>query len=439
MDSDSDLDSDPQLRAAASSFKKAQERVPELEMKITNRIPSKQEPRGRSPIPAQAPPKASKPAQEITTKPRAPSKEAPKQPGKRDLKRAAQEIPSWNPEAEPQPAKPSRHHQPSKVRVKTETQDPRRSIKAEPIPAYLPSDPSGPEVIVVDDDIVFSSTGAVNLKSQSRDVQHVLQLAIDYFFGFLLFLCAYPNPQKKAEYAADALINAASDLELLEIEEHIRTDPDYKAGLASVLYGRVSSFRGKVKTVAAAAIHGQYSVQHECAALVTHLTTGQRYIYPLRPGKIDPRTKVPGHVRITKNKQYLHPAVAAVASHFFKGSNCVADRLEAMFVTNPNGKLQAPNAMVALASTALYSALDDFASGELKISSFDSSRVQDVYDVHMLLLKTMERDSPLQYQEHMETIFNTASRGSSVSKKTSIGRTLLQQEALAMMAADDPD
>jgi hypothetical protein len=83
--------------------------------------------------------------------------------------------------------------------------------------------------------------------------------------------------------------------------------------------------------------------------------------------------------------------------------------------------------MVALASTAvssflpsqiseklthssqLYSALDDFASGELKISSFDSSRVQDVYDVHMLLLKTMERDSPLQYQEHMETIFNTAS------------------------------
>ncbi|KAJ7255987.1 hypothetical protein C8J57DRAFT_1721591 [Mycena rebaudengoi] len=407
MDSDSDLDSDPQLRAAASSFKKAQERVPKLEMKITNRIPSKQEdctssrqatatrsePRGRSPIPAQAPPKASKPAQEITTKPRGPSKEAPKQPGKRDLKRAAQEIPSWNPEAEPQPAKPSRHHQPSKVRVKTETQDPRRSIKAEPIPAYLPSDPSGPEVIVVDDDIVFSSTGAVNLKSQSRDVQHVLQLAIDYFFGFLLFLCAYPNPQKKAEYAADALINAASDLELLEIEEHIRTDPDYKAGLASVLYGRVSSFRGKVKTVAAAAIHGQYSVQHECAALVTHLTTGQRYIYPLRPGKIDPRTKVPG----------------------------------------------APNAMVALASTALYSALDDFASGELKISSFDSSRVQDVYDVHMLLLKTMERDSPLQYQEHMETIFNTASRGSSVSKKTSIGRTLLQQEALAMMAADDSD
>lgn len=104
------------------------------------------------------------------------------------------QIPSWNPEAEPHPAKPSRHHQPSKVRVKTETQDPRRSIKAEPIPAYLPSDPSGPEVIVVDDDIVFSSTGAVNLKSQSRDVQHVLQLAIDYF-GFLLFLCAYPNPQ----------------------------------------------------------------------------------------------------------------------------------------------------------------------------------------------------------------------------------------------------
>ncbi|KAJ7314827.1 hypothetical protein DFH08DRAFT_972559 [Mycena albidolilacea] len=76
----------------------------------------------------------------------------------------------------------------------------------------------------------------------------------------------------------------------------------------------------------------------------------------------------------------------------------------------PEGVLYcAPTRPVTHASTHIHSVLDDHSTGEYKRSNFDGSRVQDIYDVHILLLETIKEEKPDKYRVMMENIFTLAS------------------------------
>ncbi|KAK6988272.1 hypothetical protein R3P38DRAFT_3444387, partial [Favolaschia claudopus] len=245
----------------------------------------------------------------------------------------------------------------------------------------------------------------------------------------------------KNQFALDALTNAAFDQDFQNIHHRISTDTDYCEGLASVLAGRISTFRRGAKDAAVAAIFRQYAVQQDCAGLVGRLLAGQSYIYPHHPDKVNPRdhqVEVRGscairHGQAIGSQPYEHPGVAAViGAAFFKGSNSIAEKIEAMFPRH-EGHLEITKPMLALACAGIHDVLNDYSTGEYKDTKFEGSRVQDIYDVHILMLDHIETKNPDRFHDLMASIFTAASRGSSLAKVSKAPPTLLQQEALAKL------
>ncbi|KAJ7803880.1 hypothetical protein B0H14DRAFT_3154279 [Mycena olivaceomarginata] len=364
VSSDSDSsDSDPAMCGAFSGLKAARECLPApVKTTVTSRHERQQ------PAKASSAPSAPKPE---TT-----SKAGPHQPvGKREAKRA-QERPEWN---DPRPSvsrasgQRSRSRHPS-ITIKHEYAEPVH-IKAEPEDSTLTSTGGSDDI-----NLRKNRRGTLNLTKQHPDVQNVLGLAIDYFLGFYLLKCAYPDLRVKTTFYQDALTWSARDLKLPLLQTRLREDADYRSGLSTVLFGRISIWRSKVKTAAHQVVYGHYQVQHDCAGL-----------------KMDPRTHEVTHGKPDKRRPYEHKGVPAVASCFFKGPNSIAERVEAMFVRNAAGNLETSQSMVTLSCAGIFSTVDDYSTGEHKPTDFEGSRVQDVYEVHIMILQKLEAEHPEQY------------------------------------------
>ncbi|KAJ7789008.1 hypothetical protein B0H14DRAFT_3162291 [Mycena olivaceomarginata] len=441
VSSDSDSsDSDPAMRGAFSGLKAARECLPAPVKTTVASHHERQQPAKASSVPS-APKPEPHPRLDLTKVPpsaRARTVASQKPVGKREAKRA-QERPEWN---DPQPSvsrasgQRSRSRHPS-ITIKREYAEPVH-IKAELEDGTLTSTGGSDDI-----NLRKNSRGTLNLTKQHPDVQNVLGLAIDYFLGFYLLKCAYPDLRVRTTFYQDALTRSARDLKLPLLQTRLREDADYRSGLSTVLFGRISIWRGKVKTAAHQVVYGHYQVQHDCAGLVTRLLDKQRFIYPHKADvrlflsfaglvdppltqKIDPRTHEVTHGKPDKRRPYEHKGVPAVASCFFKGPNSIAERVEAMFVRNAAGNLEASQSMVALSCAGIFSTVDDYSTGEHKPTDFEGSRVQDVYEVHIMILQKLEAEHPEQYHTMMENIFNVASRGSSFAKGTKAPLTLLQ-------------
>ncbi|KAF8196316.1 hypothetical protein K438DRAFT_1968028 [Mycena galopus ATCC 62051] len=107
-------------------------------------------------------------------------------------------------------------------------------------------------------------------------------------------------------------------------------------------------------------------------------------------------------------KPLEHAGIPATAAHFFQGPHAIAEKLYNMFKTNPNGNKECPKPLIALSGAAVHSAISDWASGEYKYTSFDGGRAQEVYNVLMVILETVERKEPAKYHRLMEEIRGTA-------------------------------
>ncbi|KAJ7694866.1 hypothetical protein B0H17DRAFT_1131799 [Mycena rosella] len=453
----SNSDDDPAARAAFSSIKAGYDRAPAPQvLPIRKPAPKRRDtspgpsshrsepktisaPRGRSP--EQKLPKLDltrvcrsftvMKAQLKVVQIRRRATDSGKGPGKHDLQRA-QERPEWNNEASMSRGR-SHSGRPS-TKIKREPQEPglSHSIKTE-------ADDTNSGKAEGDNsiEIRFNSRNAMGLKDQRPPVTRTAQLGIEYYLGLHLIKGAYPDLQNKTEYGADALDRAARDLAYPAIRARLLNDQNYRDALVTVLSGRISTFRGAVKTTAGSIIFHHYGVQQDCADLVARLLAGQSYIYPHKPDKIDLRTNatIPG--KPDAKKPYEHEGIPAVASTFFKGNNPIAERITAMFVKNDAGNFEATPPMVAISCAGLHSVIDDHSSGEHKPTNFDGGRVQDIYDLHIMLLEKLKAKHPQQYRATMENIFTVASRGSSFAKGPKAPLTLLQKEALAMLKFSD--
>ncbi|KAJ7300953.1 hypothetical protein DFH08DRAFT_1090378 [Mycena albidolilacea] len=152
-------------------------------------------------------------------------------------------------------------------------------------------------------EIVFRpEDGKVTLKMQHSRVERTVQLGIDFYLGYYLFKIAFPGTEQKNIFAKDALSNSAFTLRLLDVMERIKTDTTYRNLLTPLLHGRASSFRLKAKNASDATVMANYALQGNAEARTGFLITGMRYIYPLSPGPVDPRTGKRG---------VLHPALTS--------------------------------------------------------------------------------------------------------------------------------
>jgi hypothetical protein len=152
------------------------------------------------------------------------------------------QLPSWNPErplARANSRKPSRA---TKVKVEPEdkhslsrshirkpsTTAAKVKVKTEPVERL--EDPDTDSI-----EIRLNERGAVGIKTQHRDVERMLQLAIDYYFGFHLIENMYPDLRGKTKFGYDSMARATRDLTLAAIANKLRDEEPYREGLVPVV------------------------------------------------------------------------------------------------------------------------------------------------------------------------------------------------------------
>ncbi|KAJ7847904.1 hypothetical protein B0H14DRAFT_3674312 [Mycena olivaceomarginata] len=258
----------------------------------------------------------------------------------------------------------------------------------------------------------------------------------------------YPDVPLKTQFAFDSLSRSARDQNFTSIHWRLLNDEAYREGLATVLsqlFGRISTFRGNVK-----AGGGKHHLREIWCPTGLRRPRREAHRWPV---KLNPRTNLIEFGQADCKRPYEHEAIPAVVGGFFKGNNSIVERIQAMLERNEAGNYEATQPMVAIACAGvqniyltsipslthsqIHSVLDDYSTGEYKRSNFDGSRVQDIYDVHILLLETIKEEKPDKYRVMMENIFTLASRGTSFTKGTKAAPTLLQKEALAKLDLSD--
>ncbi|KAF8158636.1 hypothetical protein K438DRAFT_331708 [Mycena galopus ATCC 62051] len=148
---------------------------------------------------------------------------------------------------------------------------------------------------------------------------------------------------------------------------------------------------------------------------------------------VDPRSQTLLHGRPDPTKPYLHKGISHVVSTIFKGKNAIAERCSEMFTRNANGNYKATLSLVVISCAAIWSALQDWSTGELHATDFDEKRFKDVYRVHRSILKRLKTSKPDQYHRTMEHIFTEAAAGTPFSQHIKTTKSsLMEQEAMLL-------
>ncbi|KAF7333896.1 hypothetical protein MSAN_02402300 [Mycena sanguinolenta] len=206
-----------------------------------------------------------------------------------------------------------------------------------------------------------------------------------------------------------------------------------KCLLRSRLHARISSFRGAFKTTAISIMFGDYKVQNNCVARVEPLLKSQSFAYEQKPDVIEPRSQILVYGKPDPAKPYLHKGISDVMSTIFKGKNAIAERCSEMFTRNTNGNYEATPSLVAISCAAIWSALQDWSTGELHATDFDEKRFKDVYGVHRSILEKLKTSKPDQYHQTMERIFAQAAAGTPFSQHIKTAKpSLMEQEAMLL-------
>ncbi|KAJ6497171.1 hypothetical protein C8R47DRAFT_335343 [Mycena vitilis] len=413
-DDDSD-DEDPETKAGFSALKAAQRAVPE---------PDKKEmPKASSSRSLSTPPIAARSKREIS----------------RD-----QERPTWKRGADmEQPTRPSS----STIRARSvhggrplQQPVPKRSrpVKLEPQDNFIALSGSSSEIINIDSDsdddgvqviepsdidVVVRTDGKVGLKQQRPRVEKTVQLAVDFFLSYYLFLAFFPTSEEKTVFTLDALVNAAHTHNFDDIKKRLCP----RCLLAPMLHGRVSNFRLKAKTAADAIVVSDYDLKINIEARVMFLLEGMRYIHVLVPGAIDPKTGRPGADVIQKDTAFMAGGIkTTLMNAFFKGSPSLAQKYSNLFETGVNGRKKMPRCMVAAGATAVHTSLNEYRTGYHIKTTFDGNHLHEIYETHLLLIDTLvAANSTL-----LEDLYTSLTQG---SRLAAVAGRPIAKEALALL------
>ncbi|KAJ7648409.1 hypothetical protein B0H17DRAFT_1215675 [Mycena rosella] len=267
----------------------------------------------------------------------------------------------------------------------------------------------------------------VGLKQQHPRVEKTMQVGIDYYLSYYLFKTAFPSTGEKNNFSADALVNGAHQLGFEDVKARLLRDEKYLELAGSVLHARVSSFRLKAKTAADMTVGSSYGLRGNTEDRVAWLIQGMRYLYPLTPGGIDPRTAKPGPEIVNNTRGFLSEGITMVISQaFFKGTPSIASKYAHLFVTNENGNKEVPAAMAALGGTAVHASLTEHRSGHHVPSKFEGNTLQEIYDTQLLLLeKLSDAGSPV-----LELLYTSVTEGNGLGN---VAKKPMAMEALAIL------
>ncbi|KAJ7495703.1 hypothetical protein B0H11DRAFT_2227222 [Mycena galericulata] len=192
------------------------------------------------------------------------------------------------------------------------------------------------------------------LNSQTEELQRVLRRAISLVKTGLIFEDSYPPILSRAGFARAYL-------------ERLGTDLKYAAILADILLDRINILRGDTKRTATNVVPGFFQIaglsEVKTKELIEKVLKDHRYIFPT-----DPQTQ-----RLMTEKPFHHPALRAVIKDGISTRNFKSNNMHLFIPTSKKHpkQLELPDAMVALAATAVYAALLEYrTTGERQTIAF---------------------------------------------------------------------
>ncbi|KAF8257272.1 hypothetical protein EI94DRAFT_1709311 [Lactarius quietus] len=257
------------------------------------------------------------------------------------------------------------------------------------------------------------------LTRQRPIVCMVIQEAIDNVQASLLFVDAFPDSNCALKYIQDGLITAAERQcpAAADFLTRLQEDNEYMSAIVPLPRARISIMRGEVKdhlvAMTQTTFRGKASPM-EAAAYVQEQLSNYNYTYPRGP-----RLGGTGTLWM-RSKPYRNNWIISVIQdlYFTGGHTSFTYRFDYRFPrceNCENVRKQVPDAMVALAATALYAVLYEWHTGKLMGVDFSSSLYMDTYEGHMNTLKEIQTRRSGAYHAMMADIYSQANNTSTSS------------------------
>ncbi|KAJ7509402.1 hypothetical protein B0H11DRAFT_2427833 [Mycena galericulata] len=264
------------------------------------------------------------------------------------------------------------------------------------------------------------------LNSQTEELQRVLRSAISLVKTGLIFEDSYPPILSRAGFARAYLVSAADGIpEAKHIRERLGTDLKYAAILADILLDRINILRGDTKRTATNVVPGFFQIaglsEVKTKELIEKVLKDHRYIFPT-----DPQTNQ--QQRLMTEKPFHHPALRAVIKDGIFTRNFKSNNMHLFISTSKKHpkQLELPDAMVALAATAVYAALLEYrTTGERQTVAFTEGAYEDTYRNHMKTLSDTRDAAPIALHKVLHTLYNDVTDGKSSVPEAGSSATLI--------------
>ncbi|KAJ7351259.1 hypothetical protein DFH08DRAFT_97833 [Mycena albidolilacea] len=273
--------------------------------------------------------------------------------------------------------------------------------------------------------IIYPAPGKkdILLNSQTEVLQRVLRAAISLVKTGLLFENSYPAIISRAGFARAYLVSAAEAMpEAKYVLERLGLDLKYAAILADILLDRINILRGDIKRSAAGLAPGYFQFaglnETKTKELIAKLLKDHRYIFP-----VDSQTQ-----RLMTEKPFHHPALKAIVKDGVFNRNFKAKNMHLFISTSKKHPthLELPDAMVALAATALYAALLEYrTTGERQVIAFTEGAYEDTYRNHMKTLADTRDAAPVALHKVLHGLFNDVTDGKATAPEAGSSATLI--------------
>ncbi|KAK6992937.1 hypothetical protein R3P38DRAFT_3078413 [Favolaschia claudopus] len=273
--------------------------------------------------------------------------------------------------------------------------------------------------------IVLPAPGRdISLTAQPIMLQQVLRGAIFIIKIELLFIDAYPRMTSRAGYARERMIQAAVDIPAAaHILGRLGLDAPYAALLSSIPIDRINILRGNFKRTAVTCVPAFFSLaglsSEKVKTRVEELLKDHRYIFP------------PNGERLRLDQPFTQGAISfVIKEEVFSNPAFVTqnlDRFPARSRKHPSER-ELPDAMVALAATAVYAALVEYRNtGRRQNIPFTEDAYESTYRNHMETLSQTRNTAPNSMHNILHQLFNDVTESDSVAHTTNgSSATLIQ-------------
>ncbi|KAG2124747.1 hypothetical protein BD769DRAFT_1669232 [Suillus cothurnatus] len=231
--------------------------------------------------------------------------------------------------------------------------------------------------------------GHIKLLDQNNETRRVVRDAIIDAKGYIIFVNAYPELVDKNQVALQSLLTVAGNHGVHAIKEHLQTDAQYAAHLASLVEPRIPLLRRDLKVAACTNIDTYFQLSNNVVK-AKKLMEQHAYIYALKFDLNDDASP------IGKKPYQGDLLIFLIYEAVFSGAKSIGIKFVECFAelaNNKGNRPECPIPLLALVATVVYAALFWKTLGSPGKFNFTGNQFSETYVFHVKFLEDLKWDA----------------------------------------------